>query len=161
MCGIGLLLCVLEKLSLDDDLGAVFPVREQVWGWDAGGAENSGVILVLGLCPVRSCQAGKGKATGFNPGRKRFGSLHQQGGGKSGVWSVELMVGAAVQEWDHPLQCHREKRGKKGETGGKCRFPLGLGPSTGCACSLLPPCLLGFALRFPAPSLLKNKPGAP
>lgn len=70
MCGIGLLLCVLEKLSLDDDLGAVFPVREQVWGWDAGGAENSGVILVLGLCPVRSCQAGKGKATGFNPGRK-------------------------------------------------------------------------------------------
>lgn len=44
------------------------PVMEQVWGWDAGGPENSGVTHVLGLHSVRSCQPGKGKAW-FSPGR--------------------------------------------------------------------------------------------
>lgn len=43
----------------------VSEVREQVWGWCAGGPENAGVILILGLYPVRLGLAGKGKALGF------------------------------------------------------------------------------------------------
>lgn len=44
------------------------PVVEELWGWDAGGAESSGVTHVLGLYSACSCQPGKGKAW-FNPGR--------------------------------------------------------------------------------------------
>lgn len=124
------------------------PVREQVWGWSAGGAENSGVTLILGLYPVRLYLAGKGKAVGFNPGRKHQDLVPCI----NKVVRSQGVVGAALQEWDHPLQCC-EKREEKGETGGKCRFPSSLGPNRGYACSLLPLCLLGFALHLPTPSL--------
>lgn len=127
------------------------PLREQVWGWCATEAENSGVILILGLYPVRLCPAGKMKAVGFNAGRK-----HQDL-----VPCINRVVGrqgcggGSTAGMGSPLQCCKvcEKREKKGETGGKCRFPSGLGPSRGCACSLLPLCLLGFALHLPTPSL--------
>lgn len=59
----------LEKLVLDDDVGASgkwCPLLGSVVG--AGGAEKSGVTLLLGLQPVHSCQPGKHGAVGFNPG---------------------------------------------------------------------------------------------
>lgn len=111
-------------------------VWEQVWGWHDGGAEKSGVILILGLCAVRLYQAPKGKAVGFNPEEKTsgFGSLHHQGGGKPGVWPVD--GGSSMAGMGSPTAVLQEKKEKKGKTGRKSRFYLSLGPSRGCACSL-------------------------
>lgn len=130
----------------------------QVWGWHDGGAQNSGVILILGLCAVRLYQAPKGKAVGFNPGGKHQGLVPcitrvvgSQGCG-------QLMVGAAWQEWDHPLQCCKKRRKKKGKNWRKMQIFFKFRSKQGLC--LLPLCLLGFTLCFPTPPLLKNKPGA-
>lgn len=132
------------------------PLREQVWGWCAAEAENSGVILILGLYPVRLCPAGKRKAVGFNAGRK-----HQDL-----VPCINRVVGrqgcggSSTAGMGSPLQCCKvcEKKGKKRRNWRKMQISFRFGSKQRLCLLPAPSVPAGLCPPPSNPFTVKNKP---